>query len=233
MAITFWEDIWRPPGPLVTQSVFDSKVFGSFRKHVWQSPFFGYVCSYLIIYKTKIVDVWGEPTVGLETPPSQTSVCFFVHYIQWKLYVVYTSQTHHNSTSWTFRSIHGEKTFSFPGNTSPFVSTKTTISPAPKRGAKTRRLVPQQVPRGRTFSRSCNHATFHGAGGSTHPGRFDGFTVGFGKGGMYIFLGTTPPPRMPVTTRIIPFLVGNPYKSTSIRGFPKMVGFPNNHGFSY
>ena len=26
------------------------------------------------------------------------------------------------------------------------------------------------------------------------------------------YLGTNPPPRMPVTTRIIPFLVGNPYK---------------------
>ena len=27
-----------------------------------------------------------------------------------------------------------------------------------------------------------------------------------------VYVGSTPPPRMPVTSRIIPFLVGNPYK---------------------
>ena len=30
------------------------------------------------------------------------------------------------------------------------------------------------------------------------------------------FFGTTPPPRMPVTTRIISFLVGNPYKPSFV-----------------
>ena len=29
-------------------------------------------------------------------------------------------------------------------------------------------------------------------------------------------LGTTPPPRMPVTTRMIPFLVGNPYEPSIV-----------------
>ena len=45
-----------------------------------------------------------------------------------------------------------------------------------------------------------------------------------------IYVGTTPPPRIPVTTRIIPFLVGNPKQKPS---FVTVIGRGVNQKYIY
>ena len=156
---------------------------------------------------------------------SQTSGCVFC-----TLVITTSTPTNHNSTSWKFRSIHGEKCPFLPWQHFPHLfRPKTRISPAPKTGGlqKPRRnTFLQQVPRGRTFSEPCNHATFDGGkvGPPTSSGEIRWIHSRFWERWKIIYSLELPPfPRMPVTTRIIPFLVGNPCK-------PKMV-VPNNQWF--
>ena len=165
------------------------------------------------------MDVWGK---GSDSEMlSQTSGCVFC-----TLVITTSTPTNHNSTSWKFRSIHGEKCPFLPWQHFPICFDQKPGFPRhPKRGVCKNHVETRSSSRFRGGGPSVNPATMQRSmvqvGPPTSSGEIRWIHSRFWERWKIIYSLELPPfPRMPVTTRIIPFLVGNPCK-------PKMV-VPNN-----